>query len=39
MLSAYAGLRPDTELAEQMRTDGYSAETCALAEPYLSRFG
>jgi Ser/Thr protein kinase RdoA (MazF antagonist) len=39
MLSAYAGLRPDTELAEQMRTDGYSGETCALAEPYLGRFG
>jgi Ser/Thr protein kinase RdoA (MazF antagonist) len=39
MLSAYAGLRPDTDLAEQMRTDGYSGETCALAEPYLSRFG
>jgi Ser/Thr protein kinase RdoA (MazF antagonist) len=38
MLSAYAGLRPDTELAEQMRADGYSAETCTLAEPYLSRF-
>lgn len=39
MLSAYAGLRADTELADQMRADGYSAETCALAEPYLSRFG
>jgi Ser/Thr protein kinase RdoA (MazF antagonist) len=39
MLSAYAGLRPDTDLAEQMRADGYSGETCALAEPYLSRFG
>jgi Ser/Thr protein kinase RdoA (MazF antagonist) len=39
MLSAYAGLRADTELAAQMRADGYSAETCAIAEPYLSRFG
>jgi Ser/Thr protein kinase RdoA (MazF antagonist) len=39
MLSAYAGLRPDTELAAQMRADGYSSETCTLAEPYLSRFG
>lgn len=39
MLSAYAGLRHDTELAAQMRQNGYSAGTCALAEPYLSRFG
>jgi Ser/Thr protein kinase RdoA (MazF antagonist) len=39
MLSAYAGLRADTELAAQMRADGYSAETCAIAAPYLSRFG
>lgn len=39
MLSAYAGLRHDTELAAQMRERGYCAETCALAEPYLSRFG
>jgi Ser/Thr protein kinase RdoA (MazF antagonist) len=39
MLSAYAGLRHDTELAAQMKADGYSAETCRIAEPYLSRFG
>ena len=39
MLSAYAGLRPSTELAAQMKADGYSAETCRIAEPYLSRFG
>jgi Ser/Thr protein kinase RdoA (MazF antagonist) len=39
MLSAYAGLRADTELAAQMQADGYSAETCVIAEPYLSRFG
>jgi Ser/Thr protein kinase RdoA (MazF antagonist) len=39
MLTAYAGLRHDTELAAQMRADGYNAETCALAEAYLSRFG
>jgi len=39
MLSAYAGLRADTELAAQMGADGYSAETCAISEPYLSRFG
>lgn len=39
MLTAYAGLRHDTELAAQMRVSGYNAETCALAEAYLSRFG
>jgi Ser/Thr protein kinase RdoA (MazF antagonist) len=38
MLSAYAGLRHDTELAAEMRERGYSAETCAIAESYLSRF-
>jgi Ser/Thr protein kinase RdoA (MazF antagonist) len=38
MLTAYAGLRHDTELAAQMRASGYNAETCAIAEPYLSRF-
>jgi Ser/Thr protein kinase RdoA (MazF antagonist) len=39
MLTAYAGLRHDTELAAQMRASGYNAETCAIAEPYLSHFG
>lgn len=39
MLTAYAGLRHDTELAAQMCASGYNAETCAIAEPYLSRFG
>jgi Ser/Thr protein kinase RdoA (MazF antagonist) len=39
MLSAYAGLRADTELAAEMRMSGYSARTCEIAEPYLSRFG
>jgi Ser/Thr protein kinase RdoA (MazF antagonist) len=39
MLTAYAGLRHDTELAEQMRSSGYNAETCALAETYLGRCG
>lgn len=38
MLTAYAGLRHDTELAAEMRTNGYNAETCAIAELYLSRF-
>jgi Ser/Thr protein kinase RdoA (MazF antagonist) len=39
MLTAYAELRRDTELAAAMRASGYNAETCAIAEPYLSRFG
>jgi Ser/Thr protein kinase RdoA (MazF antagonist) len=39
MLTAYAGLRHDTELAAEMKASGYNAETCAIAEPYLSRFG
>ncbi len=39
MLTAYAGLRHDTELAAQMRADGYNEVSCALAESYLSRFG
>jgi hypothetical protein len=38
MLTAYAGLRHDTELAAEMRANGYNAETCTIAEPYLSRF-
>jgi Ser/Thr protein kinase RdoA (MazF antagonist) len=38
MLTAYAGLRADTELAAQMRSSGYNAETCTIAEPYLSHF-
>ncbi len=39
MLTAYAGLRHDTELAAEMRASGYNAETCTIAEPYLRRFG
>ena len=39
MLTAYAALRHDTELAAEMRASGYNAETCAIAEPYLRRFG
>jgi Ser/Thr protein kinase RdoA (MazF antagonist) len=39
MLTAYAGLRHDTELAAEMKASGYNAESCAIAEPYLSRFG
>ena len=39
MLTAYAGLRHDTELAAEMRASGYNAETCTIAELYLRRFG
>ena len=39
MLTAYAGLRHDTELAAQMKAGGYNAVSCAIAEGYLSRFG
>jgi hypothetical protein len=39
MLTAYAGLRHDTELAAQMRADGFNEESCVLAESYLTRFG
>ena len=39
MLTAYAGLRHDTELAADMRASGYNAETCRIAEPYLRRYG
>jgi Ser/Thr protein kinase RdoA (MazF antagonist) len=38
MLSAYAGLRPDTELAHEMAQNRFAAETCTLAEGYLGRF-
>lgn len=38
MLSSYAGLRNDTELADQMRQTGYNKTSCELAEKYLSRF-
>jgi Ser/Thr protein kinase RdoA (MazF antagonist) len=36
MLSAYVGLRPDVELARELHEQGYSAESCRLAEAYLS---
>jgi Ser/Thr protein kinase RdoA (MazF antagonist) len=39
MLSAYVGLRSNTELADQLRRTGYNAASCELAEKYLSRFG
>lgn len=39
MLSAYIGLRPDTELARELHEARFAAESCELAEPYLTRFG
>ncbi len=38
MLSAYIGLRPDTELAAELLQTRFAAQTCAIAEPYLRRF-
>jgi len=38
MLSAYIGLRPDTELAAELHQARFSSETCQIAEPYLKRF-
>jgi hypothetical protein len=39
MVSAYVGLRSDTELADKLRRTGYNSASCKLAEKYLSRFG
>jgi Ser/Thr protein kinase RdoA (MazF antagonist) len=39
MLSAYAGLRPDTELAHDLAANRFAAQTSTLAEVYLGRFG
>jgi Ser/Thr protein kinase RdoA (MazF antagonist) len=36
MLSAYVGLRDDTELARELAAAGFSGETCRLAERYLA---
>ena len=38
LISAYVGIRPDTELARELREAGYSTESCVLAERYLSRY-
>jgi Ser/Thr protein kinase RdoA (MazF antagonist) len=35
MVSAYVGLRPDTDLAEQLRGERLDTTTCELAERYL----
>jgi Ser/Thr protein kinase RdoA (MazF antagonist) len=39
MVSAYVGLRSDTELAGELARMGYDKTSCELAERYLSRFG
>lgn len=39
MVSAYVGLRSETELADELRRTGYNTTSCELAETYLSRFG
>jgi len=39
LLSAYVGLRADTELAEELRVTHFSRTSCELAERYLSQFG
>jgi Ser/Thr protein kinase RdoA (MazF antagonist) len=39
MLSAYLGLRSDTELARECREAGFNRESCEIAERYLGRFG
>jgi Ser/Thr protein kinase RdoA (MazF antagonist) len=36
---AYIGLRSETELAHQLHEAGFTAESCIVAERYLSRFG
>jgi Ser/Thr protein kinase RdoA (MazF antagonist) len=37
MVSAYVGLRPDTELAAQLHAERFAATTCELAEEYVTR--
>lgn len=39
MLTAYVGLRSDTELADELRRTGFNRASCELAEGYLARFG
>lgn len=38
MVSAYVGLRSDTELADELARTGYTKTSCELAESYLSGF-
>jgi Ser/Thr protein kinase RdoA (MazF antagonist) len=39
LVHAYLGFRADTDLAAEMHAAGYGAESCTVAERYLSRFG
>jgi Ser/Thr protein kinase RdoA (MazF antagonist) len=39
LVSAFASLRSDTELAAELEAAGYTEESCRIAETYLSRFG
>jgi Ser/Thr protein kinase RdoA (MazF antagonist) len=39
LVHAYLGFRSDTDLAAEAHADGYGAESCVVAERYLSRFG
>lgn len=38
LVHAYLGFRSDTDLAAEMHAAGYGAESCTIAERYLSRF-
>jgi Ser/Thr protein kinase RdoA (MazF antagonist) len=38
MVTAYAALRSDTALAEELRVSGFTAGSCELAERYLLRY-
>jgi Ser/Thr protein kinase RdoA (MazF antagonist) len=38
LLSSYIGLRPDTDLAHELRQTGFASESCSIAETYLSQF-
>jgi Ser/Thr protein kinase RdoA (MazF antagonist) len=39
LVSAYVGLRPDTDLATELGDAKFAAESCAIAEKYLGRYG
>ena len=39
LVHAYLGFRSDTDLAAEAHAAGYGAESCTVAERYLSRFG
>jgi Ser/Thr protein kinase RdoA (MazF antagonist) len=39
LVSAYVGLRPDTDLARDLGEARFAAESCSIGEKYLGRFG